>query len=75
MYTVYLKPWHNNWSDPVDEEIFEDFDEAVAYADKYDTFTCVQSTEPGFENCYYCNGCETWVEDFKGEVVYRPKLK
>tara|TARA_R110000868_G_scaffold12456_7_gene59540 strand:+ start:11280 stop:11501 length:222 start_codon:yes stop_codon:yes gene_type:complete len=70
MFTVKLKNWHNNWSDPVEEEPFEDLKAATAYADKYDCFTSTPSTEIGFENCYFNNGCEAWVEDFAGNRIY-----
>ena len=61
-YFVNFKPWHNNWSDPVEVEEYEDLKAALARAREMDSFTC----ECIGNNSYVCNGLETWVDDEAG---------
>lgn len=71
-YKVQFKSWVNNWMEYLEEESYPTLQQAKDRADKMYTFTCTQSTEPGFENNYFNNGVETWVEDYTGHIVYKP---
>lgn len=61
-YFVNIKPWHNNWSDPVEVEEYEELKTALTRAREINSFTC----EYIGNNNYVCNGLETWVDDEAG---------
>jgi len=66
MFTVYLKNWHNNWSDPVIEYHFDILEDAIQFADENHTLTVDELGDSLFIN----NGTQAWVESYNGEVVH-----
>lgn len=70
MFTVVFRNWNNNWAEFDTPEQYINLDQAKYRADLFYSLVVTQSTEPGFENNYYQNGCETWVEDESGKRIY-----
>ena len=69
-FTVQFRNWTNNWSEFDKPETYPSFEQAKERADKFHSFT----VEYIGNNCYNCNGCETWVEDETGQRIYEPIL-
>ena len=68
MFIVNFKAWHNNFSDPIETEEFENILDAF---DRANSMNSVHTDYIG-DNNYVTNGLEVWVENEFGIEIFRP---
>jgi hypothetical protein len=70
-YLVNFRNWHNNWSEAIITEEYDNLHDARFRAETESSFSV---TSLG-NNCYVNNGSQTWIEDENGNIIFEGMSK